>query len=290
MRRTTPCRIALLVSLIITSICAAEDAVQTGDVALTFKQKSAWSDPVKLARRGGWPLDALRREADTSYDLANETFAVYIPADYDGDKPFGLVVWINAGPTGDIPADWKPALDKHHLIWIGANNGGNPRQFLIRMGMALDAVSNLKTRYKIDDDRIYVAGASGGGKVANILGVAWPDVFRGGFYMIGAAHYRDVPTGEPNRFWFKGFNAPESRLLTDSKQRNRHVFFTGEKDMNRKAVLDMYAAYKSDKFQHLTLIDEPEIGHEPPKAEAFEKGIAALEEIPVKVVKPDKPK
>ena len=279
-----------LLSLFIASLSTAEDPVKTGDIPITFKQKSAWSDPVKLARRGGWPLDSLKREGDITYDLANETFAAYIPADYNDDRPFGLVVWINAGPTGEVQDAWKPALDKHHLIWIGANNGGNPRPFLIRMGMALDAVHNLKTRYKIDEERIYIAGASGGAKVANILGVGWPDVFRGGFYMIGAAHYRDIPTGAPNTYWFKGFNAPESRLFIDSKQRNRHVFFTGEKDMNRKAVQDMYDAYKSDKFQHLTLIDEPGIGHEPPKAEAFEKGVAALEEIPVKAVKLGKPK
>jgi predicted esterase len=287
MRQAIAC-VVLLATISIASATQAEDLSSAADLTLTFTQKSPLSDPAKLARRGGWPLDALRREADPTYDLATESFAAYVPAAYDGSKPFGLMVWINAGPNGDIPPEWKPVLDRHQLIWIGANNGGNPRQFLIRMGMAIDAVENMKARYKIDDDRIYIAGASGGAKVANILGVAWPEVFRGGFYMIGSAHYRDVPTGEPKHFWFKGFNAPAAKLLVDARQRNRHVFFTGEKDINRKAIQDMYAAYKADKFLHLTLLDEPEVGHELPKAEPFEKGVVALDEIPVKVAKPVK--
>ncbi len=281
MRHLTSCLILFFLSFCLPFTSFAE-TIQTGEIPLTFKVKSAWSDPVKLARRGGWPLEALRKEADTNYDMANETFSAYIPADYDGTKPFGLIVYINAGDNGSIRPDWKPVLDKHHIIWIGANNGGNPRQFLIRMGMALDAVSNLKTLYKIDDDRIYISGTSGGGKVASILGIAWPDVFRGGLYIIGSTYYREVPNGDPNGFWVKGYNAPESKLFLQSKQRNRHVFFTGEKDMNRKPIKDMYEAAKSDRFQHVTLLDAPGFGHQPPDAEWFEKGIAALEEIPPK--------
>jgi hypothetical protein len=266
----------------------AEDAPKTGDVAITFTDKSPLSDPVKLTRRGGWSLEAIKKQVDIDYDLSKETFAAYIPASYDGTKPYGLMIWINAGPKGDIPAAWKPVLDQHHLIWIGANNGGNPRAMLVRMGMALDAAENMKSRYQIDDERVYIAGTSGGGKVATILGVGWPEAFRGGFYMIGTCHYRDVPTGEPGHLWPRGFNVPEPKLLTDSKQRNRHVFFTGEKDMNRKPTLGMYAAYKGDRFQHLTLLDAPGMGHEMPSAEWFEKGVVALDEIPAKVVKPVK--
>ena len=287
MRGTMPNMSVLFFVLLSATICFAEAPPKTGNVTLTFTEKSPLSDPAKLARRGGWPLDVIKKQIDVDYDLSNESFAAYIPADYDATKPFSLMVWINAGAKGDIPAAWKTASDQHHLIWIGANNGGNPRAMLIRMGLALDAVSNMKSRYKIDEDRIYIAGTSGGGKVATILGVGWPDAFRGGFYMVGCCHYRDVPTGEPGHQWPRGFNAPEPRLLTEARQRNRHVFFTGEQDINRKPTLDMFAAYKNDKFQHLTLLDEKGVGHELPKAEVFEKGLSALEEVPVKGAKPE---
>src|SRR4051812_22389074 len=31
---------------------------------------------------------------------ASPTYQVYVPADYDGSKPFGLFVWISSGPRG----------------------------------------------------------------------------------------------------------------------------------------------------------------------------------------------
>lgn len=99
-----------------------------------------------------------------------------------------------------------------------------------------------------------------------------------------------MPTGEPGHQWPRGFNVPEPKLLAQVKQRNRHIFFTGEQDINRKPTLDMFAAYQNDKFLHLTLLDEPGVGHELPKAEVFEKGVTALEEVPVNESKPTKPK
>jgi predicted esterase len=282
--------ISCLTILFICACCAAEEPPKTGDVTLTFTNKSPLSDAAKLTRRGGWSLDFIKKQIDPDYELAKESFSAYIPANYDGTQPYGLFVWISAGPKGDFPAAFKPALDQHHLIWIGANNSGNPRAMLVRMGLALDAVDNMKSQYKIDDERIYIGGISGGGKVATILGVGWPDAFRGGFYIVGCSHYRDVPTGETGHFWPRGFNAPEPKLLTDAKQRNRHVFFTGEKDMNRKPTVGIYEAFKVDKFQHLTLLDLPGVGHELPNAESFEKGVAALDEIPVKETKPVKPR
>ena len=285
------------ISLILLAFCGclacsgdAEETAKTDDVSLTFTEKSPLSDPIKITKRTGWSLETIKKQVDPNYELSAESFSAYVPEDYDGSKPFGLFVWINAGPKGDIPSAWKPVFDKHHLILIGANNGGNPRPILIRMGMALDAVKNMKGKYKIDDARIYVGGASGGGKVATILGVAWPDAFRGGFYMIGTCHYREVATGEPGHYWPKGFDAPESKLLMQSKQQNRHVFMTGEKDMNRKPTQGMSAAYKSDRFLHVTVLDVPGAGHEIPDAEWFEKGIIALDVIPVSATKPVKPK
>lgn len=265
-------------------------AFAADQTSLTLTEKSPLSDPVKITQRCGWSLDAIKKQIDVNYDLGGETFEVRLPNGYDPESPAGLFVWINAGNRGDAPAAWQPTLDQHKLIWIGANNSGNPRALLIRMSLAFDAVAGMKVKYKIDDQRIYIAGASGGGKVATVLGVAYPDVFRGGFYMIGADFYRNVPTPEPGHAWPKAFNTPQGKLSTDAKKRNRHVLLTGDKDMNREPIKAFAAAFKADGFEHVTLLDIPGHGHQIPDAEWFEKGVTALDEIPPSATQPAKRK
>src|SRR4051812_27757803 len=273
-------------------IHAAEDP-QLGQFTLTLTERAPASDPVKICGRTGWTLSAIKRQlkdpSEIEYDLTTESFEVYIPKGYNGDSPFGLFVWVSASNKGDVQANWKEVLDKHKLIWIGANNSGNPRTMLVRMGLAFDAVAGMKKKYKIDDQRIYVGGGSGGGKIATILGVAFPDVFRGGFYFVGSDCYRNVPTKEIGHYWPKAFNAPPGQFLIDSKKRSRHVFLTGEKDFNRDSTKDFAAAYKSDGSQHVTLSAVRKMGHQLPDAEWLEKGIIARDEIPAPATKPAKP-
>ncbi len=282
----TRAALALALLLCLCAVSQAADPPQVGSFSLTFTEKAPASDPVKITQRTGWLLSTIKNKIDINYDLATETFETYIPAKYDGDSPYGLIVWVNAGPNGDVLENWKETLDKHKLIWVGANNSGNPRAMLIRMGLAFDAAAGMKKKYKIDDQRIYVAGFSGGSKIATVLGVAYPEVFRGGIYCCGSDFYRNLPTGEPGHYWPKGFNAPPGKLLIDSKKQNRHVFVTGEKDMNRESTQGFAAAYKADGFEHITLFDIPKMRHQPPDADWFEKGVIALDEIPPPTTKP----
>src|SRR6266550_1290426 len=187
-------RASLTFSVVLfSSITNAAEAPKVGEFTLTIADRSPASDPVKMTQRTGWTLSSIKKQIDINYDLTAESFEAYVPKDYDGDKPYGLIVWVNAGPRGDVPGNYKEILDQHKLIWIGANNSGNPRAMLIRMGLAFEAAAGMKKKYKIDEQRIYVAGISGGGKIATILGVAFPDVFRGGFYFVGSDCYRNVP-------------------------------------------------------------------------------------------------
>src|SRR5437763_378787 len=129
----------------------------------TIKDRSPLSDPVKICKRTGWNLETIKKQIDPTYDPATETYETYVPADYAGAEPYGLFVWVSAGPRGDVKGDWKEILDKHKLIWIGANNSGNPRAMLVRVGLALDIAAAAKKQYKIDDRRVYVGGVSSGG-------------------------------------------------------------------------------------------------------------------------------
>lgn len=276
----------LTIVLLLTTAPSAGAAIpatapaRTGEFTTSFQSRHPLSDGTLLATRMGWLTSKLKEQGgEIDYEVAKETFDVRVPADYDGSKPYGLLVWISAGPTGRASRAWNAVLDKRHLICVGANGAGNNRSVLVRLGLALDAVGNAKSAYKIDDERVYVAGGSGGGRCASILGVACPDVFRGGVYVIGSDYFREIPTGEPNRVWPRTFSPPAPRLLALSKQRSRHVLVTGERDMNRLQTKQNYEqGFKKDGFQYVAYLEVPGMGHQLPPADWFEKAVAFLDD------------
>jgi hypothetical protein len=241
--------------------------------------------PTLVARMGWGNMDSVKKSGwEQDYDLKNETFEVYVPPDYTGKEPYGLIVWVNPGPTGNVHNDWVPVLDKHKLIWIGANNSGNNRSSWIRLGMALDAAKYMPTAYNVDKDRVYVSGASGGGRCSSMLGIAYPEYFTGGSYpIIGCNFYRRVyvSAAGPNKaaeFYQQNFKRPAGKLWDVVTKERRHVFLTGDNDGNRQQTELNFKAAKGDGFRHITYIQVPGMGHQSPNAEWFEKGINALDD------------
>jgi poly(3-hydroxybutyrate) depolymerase len=241
--------------------------------------------PSIIARLGWGTMESVKQShAEQDYNLADETFEVYVPADYTGKEPYGLFVWVNPGPDGKVHGSWAKVLDKHKLIWVGANNSGNNRSGWIRMGLALDAVNYMPTKYNIDKNRVYVSGASGGGRCSSMLGVAYPEYFTGGSYpIIGCNFYRRVEVsaggvGKGAEFYPQSFKRPAAKLWDAVTKERRHAYLTGDNDPNRQQTELNYKAAKKDGFKHITYIQVPGMGHQPPDAEWFEKGIVALDE------------
>lgn len=250
---------------------------KTGSFTLTFTDRSEQATNAFIATRMGWKIsDEEAKKLD--YNLADESFEVYVPSDYTDEKPFGLLVFVMPSGRGGLPENYRALLDKYHLIYVGPNKAGNDRVVGPRMGLAIDAVANMRARYKIDPDRVYVSGISGGGRVASMLGVGFADVFRGGgFYIIGCNSYREEETPEKT-FYRRGYNPPPANILKMARKQSKHVFLTGDNDGNREQTEIYYKAFKRDGFDHITYLQVPGMGHQPPNAEWFEKGLVALEE------------
>jgi hypothetical protein len=260
----------------------AEDAAgqkpQTGSFQLTFTKRSELSTNIELVKRMGWVL-AAEAAAKVDYTLPDESFEVYVPADYTGEKPFGLFVFCSPSPSGRPMGPFLKSMDERHLIWIGPNKAGNDRVNRPRMGLAIDAAISMKAKYNIDPDRVYVAGVSGGGRIASMLGVGYADIFKGGFYMIGCNFYRQELSVEQHGAAFpKSYSVPPAIIFNLARKQSKHVFLTGDKDMNREQTEVYYNAFKKDGFEHCTYLQVPGMGHRPPDEEWFEKGMAALDE------------
>ena len=170
-------------------------------------------------------------------------------------------------------------LDRHHLLWVGPNRIGNETDALLRSYMALEAVRNAKREFAIDDAHVYVAGISGGGRVASHAAVVAADTFTGGFYFVGCDFYRDVPLvpGDKHGKYYRGFwRKPDAKIVKQAKQ-HRYVLLTGSDDFNRGNTHAVYDGYLKGNFAHVTLFDVPGLGHTLPNAEWFEKGITFLD-------------
>ena len=229
-----------------------------------------------VARRYGVTAPAAQLRPDE--DAPDPTYELYVPPDYAPGRPFGLLVWVAAGGMGRVPGEWTKVLDEHHLIWVGPNNVGNDVPVLRRTYMALEAVRRAKLHYAIDDERVYVCGISGGGRVASHVALLAADTFAGGFYVVGCDFWKRVPTGQGRRFYPGFWRKPDRKLLARARATGRYVLLTGSDDYNRDSTEDTYDAYVADDFAHATYLEVPGMGHTHPDGEWFGKGIDALDE------------
>jgi len=277
--------------LLLVAASPTSSPVQSGDVETRLSARSPESAIKEQLRRFGWRWEQIHSAKDEGdYDLSAESFQVRVPESYKpGDGGWGLLVWVSPSGSGRVPRkDWPDVLDKHKLIWIAADNSGNQRALWCRVGLAVDAAENLEKQYTIDPKRVYVAGMSGGSKIANLLGLAYPDVFTGGMYCCGPAFYRDIEAppqpGEhlgagQRRVYPRACYPPPIKLLTLTKQQSRHVLLTGENDMNREPTRAIYEkGFKTDGYKHVICIEVPGMGHQIPSAEWFEKAIEFLDD------------
>ena len=289
-------QILLLVALLVAALGAAQAPApvvnnpnRTGAFQFKIPDRSRNSAIALVCARMGWGnMDQVRAAAqkdgaDADYDLSNETFEAYVPSTYTGDEPYGLLVWVSAGPTGRAHQQWLEVLDKHKLIWVGANKTGNNRSKWVRCGLAIDAAEHVQKLYKIDPLRVYVSGGSGGGRVSSTLAMGFPDVFTGGGYpIIGCNYFRRVELGAGEdgrtRFYQRAFERPTARLLQLATKERRFVLLTGDNDGNREQTQVYSEAMKKDGFKYVTYLQVPGMGHQTPNAEWFEKGILALDE------------
>lgn len=228
---------------------------RTGSYTATFTERHPLSSLAEMTRR-------MPRLKPSDYDLTQESFSVSTPASLEARSPWGLLVFINSADSGECPENWKGLLEKHRLIWVGANKSGNERLTPARMGLALDAVHNLKKIYAIDPDRVYVSGISGGGRVTSFLAPAFPDVFRGAIYLIGC-------------------NSLAAKLPPDLQERmkaNSYVFLTGDSDFNLPGTKQVLEEYQRAHFARTTYLQVPGMSHEVPPADWVGKGLVYLDE------------
>jgi len=245
---------------------------RTGDFKAVLSVRSPESEAADWAARFQFGGDL----TNWDYNLADERFSLYVPADDDaGGEPYGVVVWISPFDDGTIPPQLRSAFDERHLIWIAPDNAGNSRHLFPRAGLTLDAAENVERVYHVDPDRIYVSGLSGGGRMAAMMAVDYPDVFAGGYPIIGVTAYLSVRLETTPGLFVPMYPPPSSDMLRRAK-RQPFVIMTGSGDFNREECRLTAEAYEREGFRALHYLDIEGMGHEMPSPENFARGLDLL--------------
>jgi predicted esterase len=172
----------------------------------------------------------------------------------------GIIVFVSPSPSGDPQQTWIDILDRKNLIWVSAIDYGNSQPTAQRILTAIMGLTYVRQHYRSDSKRIYIAGMSGGGRVASKTITMFPRLFTGALYIVGVD------------FWSK---SEQSKL--EHVKNNRYVFLTGHKDFNRRQTERIYKKYKKAGVEQALLMDLPGFGHEYPDATQFEQAIKFLD-------------
>jgi hypothetical protein len=231
-----------------------------------YSERDPLGVPAALAARG-------ELDVGGTYDSANESYELFLPASVQIGEPHGILVWIDAGPSGGLPnPQWMHVLARHRLIWAGPNRVGNDREISVRIGLALDSVLAVSRLIALDHDRVYVGGVSGGAKSAFRALLFYPEVFRGALLAAGVEYFREVPARSKagGSMWPQRIG--RSSNLSLAKTRPVGIT-TGPNDFNYPHISDVVAAMHEDHFVYVQLFSFSDLGHAPPPADEFERAL-----------------
>ena len=244
------------------------------DVA--FSEYTPLSGNAEIIRRMLSPLAAAQipaalakthtRLSDQPVNLAEEKFILYVPQ-REPANGYGLLVFVPPWNEGAVAPDWLPVLDESGLIFVSAARSGNDASVLgRRYPLAVLAEYNVSKQYRLDPTRIYIAGFSGGSRVALRLGLAYPDIFRGAILNASSD-----PIGNSKA------PLPPKDLFFRFQQSMRLAYVTGDRDI--EPTINDRASMRSMRNWCVFNVDshvEPFVAHDAMSATALGRAIAFL--------------
>lgn len=138
----------------------------------------------------------------------------------------------------------------------------------------------------IDPGKVYIAGDSGGGRIASIAALNYPEVFHGTIQSCGTDFYKPVSrVAVTDKDLADNIGRDEGRtygLCTcpapdKAKDQVRFVLITGPGDFRHDYILDIFhGGYEANGFR-ARLLDVPGMGHEECSAQTLEEALTFIE-------------
>lgn len=149
------------------------------------------------------------------YDSTAQKYELFLPPVPRG-RALPLVLFVSAGAKPAGWAQWQAVCRREGIAFASAFDAGNNCPQPRRVRILLDVLDDVRRRAPIDADRTYIAGFSGGARIACGIAFALPELFGGVIAIGGAESLR-----------------PESWLRRRVIDRLNVALVTGETDFNR---------------------------------------------------------
>ncbi|HVD92898.1 MAG TPA: hypothetical protein VNC21_11470 [Vicinamibacterales bacterium] len=105
-----------------------------------------------------------------------QTYALYVPSSYSPDRPSSLLMAFHPGARGRAMVEkYAAAAEKYGYIVAGSNTSRNG-PWSVSAGAIRAMPGDLGRRFSIDAKRVYLAGLSGGARVAMELALGKNDI------------------------------------------------------------------------------------------------------------------
>lgn len=192
----------------------------------------------------------------------------YCPADYGGKEKIGVYIHI---ATKDDPVrpskGYQELMDKYRLVYASPYGTSNKQADMRRCALALDALAQLRKDFVIDENRIYIGGASGGGAEATFATFLYPQDFRAA---LNAVRYFILESRMCLPF------ADRSDFRTSSKYQQPFAFISGPDDYGYKDMPASEESFRDHGFV-VRFFDIPGMKHELASTETLDRVIEWIE-------------
>ena len=190
----------------------------------------------------GFGKDAIKLPAD--YDSRQQKFALYVPRAYKADRAWPLVLFVS---PGDDPLGWRywqKTCEQNGFLFCAAYGAGNSCPAGKRIRIVLDMFDQVRRDYRLDPERTYVTGFSGGGRISCTVGYNLPEFFAGVIPVCGTNPLASL-----------------DYMRHRAKDRLSVAFVTGETDFNRAENEKYMFPFVTDVGIRTRLWVVPKLGH-----------------------------
>ncbi len=216
-----------------------------------------------------WTTNKKDVKAEFAYDVATAKTHVYVPAGYDGSKPFGVYLHISHSDNGENVAGYAAVMDNLNLIYISPFGVSNNQPMLRRVRLAVDALSSVREIYRVEPERIAIGGISGGGHMAMLTHAMFPEFFMGAVSH-AAQSYLPLDGGMGH---FPGLSVRD--LKSGDLKGHKWCVISGNKDQNYGEILETTKEWKDAGLDY-RFFDVSGMGHTNADAAQLEESLKWL--------------
>ena len=149
---------------------------------------SAWLLASAVLAGADLPAGQIIEEVVCAADRS-QSYALYLPRAYSPDRSWPVIFAFDPGGRGKIPVErYQAAAEQYGYVVAASNNSRNGSP---EIGRAVSAVTaDVMSRVRVNERRVYVAGMSGGARVAFSVALGSPQRVAG--VIASSAGYPDA--------------------------------------------------------------------------------------------------